>query len=176
MIINYLARIVDIKGIFELLECARRLKPKYPKLDIRIYGNFESEQYRKPLQDAVDKGFVTYCGHTNDVLSCIKICHGVIHPSYYEGMTNVVLEHSAVGRPCLGSDIPGVREGIEDGITGFLFPPKDCNALTKTVERFLQLSHDEREVMGKYAHEKMVNEFDRQIVVEKYMEEIKSIC
>lgn len=176
VILNYLARIVNIKGINELIESAKILKPKYPELEIRIYGNFESEKYKNLVEGAVKEGLVNYCGRTNDVPSVIRSCHGVVHPSYYEGMTNVVLEHSAMGRPCLGSDIPGVREGIEDGRTGYLFKTKDAESLALAIEKFLLLNQTEREEMGRRAHDKMVKEFDRNIVVDTYMREINNIA
>ena len=53
-----------------------------------------------------------------DMKPHIEAAHAVIHPSYYEGMTNVVLEHSAMGRPCIGSNIPGVREERPGGCPG----------------------------------------------------------
>lgn len=175
LILNYLARIVSIKGINELIEAAKYLRPKYPNFEVRLYGTFESEKYQELVDTAEKQGLVKYCGSTSDVPSAIKVCHGVVHPSYYEGMTNVVLEHSAMGRPCLGSDIPGVREAIEDGATGYLFASKDSMSLAAAIEKFILLNHEERAQMGIRAHEKMVREFDRKIVVEKYMQEIKEI-
>lgn len=175
VILNYLARIVNIKGIFELIEAAKVLKPKYPEMEIRLYGSFESQSYKQLVEEAEREGLVKYCGKTNDVPHAIKSCHGVVHPSYYEGMTNVVLEHSAMGRPCLGSDIPGVREGIEDGVTGYIFKTKDVESLVSAIEKFILLNYEEKKQMGIRAHEKMVREFDRKIVVESYMREIHGI-
>lgn len=175
LILNYLARIVNIKGINELVEAARLLRPKYTNFEIRLYGTFESPKYQELVEAAEKEGLVKYCGSTNDVPSVIKVCHGVVHPSYYEGMTNVVLEHSAMGRPCLGSDIPGVRESIEDGKTGYLFAPKNSNSLAAAIEKFILHNHEERMQMGINAHDKMVREFDRNIVVDKYMREIEEI-
>ena len=76
-----------------------------------------------------------------DMKPYIASAHAVIHPSYYEGMTNVVLEHSAMGRPCIGSNIPGVREGIDDGKTGFLFEVKNVDSMVHAVEKFILLQH-----------------------------------
>lgn len=175
VILNYLARIVNIKGIFELLEAAKVLKPIYPEMEIRIYGSFESQSYKQVVEKAEIEGLVKYCGKTNNVPYAIKSCHGLVHPSYYEGMSNVILEHSAMGRPCLGSDIPGVREGIEDGVTGFIFKTKDVESLISAIKKFMSLSYEEKKQMGIRAHEKMAREFDRKLVVESYMSEIHRI-
>lgn len=175
VILNYMARIVNIKGIYELIDAVKQIKVNHPELELRLYGAFETDEYKALVKNAELDGLLKYCGVTKDVPTVIKTCHGVVHPSYYEGMTNVILEHSAMGRPCLGSDIPGVKEGIEDGKTGFLFKVKDSKALAESLERFLNLDHKEREQMGVRAREKMVKQFDRQIIVDKYMQEIKNI-
>ena len=105
----------------------------------------------------------------------IEECHAAIHPSYYEGMTNVVLEHSASGRPCIGSDISGVYESIEDGKTGYICKVRNSGSLIDAVEHFINLSHEKKVVMGKAAREKMEREFDRNIVTNIYIEEINRI-
>lgn len=84
----------------------------------------------------------------------IELAHAVIHPSYYEGMTNVVLEHSAMGRVCLGADIAGVREGIEDGLTGYLFEQKNVDSMIKAVEKFINLPYESKREMGLKARKK----------------------
>ena len=110
-----------------------------------------------------------------DMKPYIEAAHAFIHPSYYEGMTNVVLEHSAMGRPCIGSDIPGVREGIEDGKTGYLFKVKDVDSLVEAVEKFISLPLFDKEEMGRAARRKMEAEFSRDIVTNIYLEEIERI-
>ena len=55
----------------------------------------------------------------------------LVHPSFYEGMPNVVLESLALGRPCLVSDIPVHRELIEEGANGWLFDPLRCDNLSE---------------------------------------------
>ena len=80
-------------------------------------------------------------------------------------MTNVNLEASALGRPVITSDIPGCNNSVEHGITGYLVPAKDTNALYEAMKRFLDLSRDERASLGKHARTKMENEFDKYAVV-----------
>ena len=167
---NYVALIKQIKGIGEYLECARRIKDKYPNTHFRIYGEYDSTEYNEKIDDYQQRGIIEYQGVKLDMKPEIESCHAVIHPSYYEGMTNVVLEHSAMGRVCIGSDIPGVREGIEDGKTGFLFEVKNVDSMVEAVEKFILLSHEEKVQMGKSAREKMEREFDRNIVTNIYIE------
>lgn len=172
---NYVARIVKIKGIDELLECAERIKSKYSNTRFVLYGDYDDDSYRQNVAEFEKRGIVEYGGIQLDMRPYIARSHAVIHPSYYEGMTNVVLEHSAMGRPCIGSDIPGVREGIDDGRTGFLFEVKNVDSIVAAVEKFLGLSHEEKAKMGRMTREKMEHEFSREIVTETYLEEIGKI-
>ena len=176
LVFNYVARIVNIKGINEYLACAKIIKSKYPQTVFRIFGSYDDDSYKQLVEDYVKNGYVEYCGPQSNMLPYVESCHAVIHPSYYEGMTNVVLEHSAVGRVCIASDIPGCREGIEDGVTGYLFEKKNVNQLVAAVEKFILLPLEEKAKMGRKARRKMEREFDRKIVTETYVKEIEKIC
>lgn len=175
IIINYVARIVKIKGIDELLQCAHIIHQNHKNVTFVLYGDYDDDYYREKIKKAEEAGEIKYGGIQMDMKPYIEKCHAVIHPSYYEGMTNVVLEHSAMGRPCIGSNIPGVKEGIEDEKTGFLFSVQNVSSMVDAVEKFLSLPHKEKEAMGLAAHKKMVDEFDREIVTNTYLEEINRI-
>ena len=84
----------------------------------------------------------------------------------------MLLEAAASGRPIITTDRPGCREAIDDGVSGILIPVKDQVALDEAMDRFMQMTTEERRMMGKAGRAKVEKEFDRQIVVEKYMEEI----
>lgn len=175
LVFNYVARIVDIKGINEFLACAEIIKKDYPGTHFVIYGNFDDDSYKERVRKLEKLGIVKYGGVKMDMKPYIDAAHAVIHPSYYEGMTNVVLEHSAMGRPCIGSDIPGVREGIDDGKTGFLFKVKNVDSMVVAVKKFIELPYDDKVKMGKAARAKMEKEFDRDIVTKIYEEEIGKV-
>ena len=80
-----------------------------------------------------------------------------------------------MGRVCIGSDIPGIKEGIDEDETGFLFHCKNVDELVSAVEKFINLPYDKKVAMGKAAREKMEREFDRNIVTNIYIEEINRI-
>ena len=89
----------------------------------------------------------------------------LVLPSYHEGMSNVLLEAAAVGRPVITSDIPGCREAVEDGKTGLLCRARDTGSLYEKMRRMACASFAERQSMGQAAHEKMVREFDKRRVI-----------
>lgn len=174
---NFVGRIVGFKGIGEFLECAKHIKAKYSNTEFVIYGSFVDDDggYKEQIEELEKNGIVKYGGVQLDMKPYIVKAHAVIHSSYYEGMTNVILEHAAMGRPAIASDIPGCREGIDDGVSGYTFKLKDVDDLVSKIEQFINLTHEQKVKMGRVARNKMEREFDREIVTNVYIEEINEI-
>lgn len=63
---------------------------------------------------------------------------------------------------------------IEDGKTGYLFNTGDSEDLAHQIEKFILLSAEEKAAMGKAGREKVEREFDRQIVVRAYLDEVEN--
>ena len=61
---------------------------------------------------------------------------------------------------------------IDDNVNGYIIPQKDSKALTEAIDKFIKLSSKEREEMGRQGRKKVECEFDRQIVVNKYLKEV----
>ena len=169
----FIGRVMNLKGIDEYLECAKTIKSKYPNTIFYIAGWNEEEKYKQIVQDYQEKGYVEYIGFRKDIKDWIRQCHCTILPSHGgEGVPNVLLESAATGRVCIGSTISGTKDVIDDNVTGFLFETGDSNSLIDNVEKFLHLSFEEREQMGLAGRKKIEKEFDRQIVIVKYLEEL----
>ena len=174
MIFLYVGRVMKEKGIEELLYAAKVLCEENHQVIFRLVGNYE-EDYKDIVEQYEKQGILELIGYQKEIHPYYKEAAAVLMPSYHEGMSNVILEASATGRPVLASDIPGCQEGFGDGITGFGFPPRDKEALLEALRKFVKLSEDERAQMGKNARAKMEREFDRKQVVNAYVEEIKGI-
>lgn len=169
----FISRILREKGIEEYLSAAARIKKKYPRTVFHVCGAKEAD-YTGRLDQAAAKGIVRYHGEVREMSSFLRGIHCVVHPSYYpEGMSNVLLEGASSGRPVITTDHTGCRETVDDSETGFLVPPRDTDALTDALERFLQMTQQERIAMGQAARLKMEREFDRRLVTDAYVEEIR---
>ena len=119
---------------------------------------------------------IIYHGMVKDMTSILPSMHCTIHPTYYpEGLSNVLLESLATGRPIITTDRAGCREVVEDGINGFVVEQQNAKDLIEKIERFLSLSYEQKKQMGLSGRRKVECEFDRNIVIEKYMREIKEI-
>lgn len=171
----FISRIMKEKGIDQYLESAEYLRKKYPYTRFHICG-FCEQAYEQKLKELGDKGIILYHGMVRDVREILLKTHCTVHPTYYpEGMSNVLLESAASGRPIITTDRSGCREIIVDGVNGFVVKQKDSKDLIEKLEMFLELSRQEQKNMGLAARTKVEKEFDRQIVVEEYMEELKRV-
>lgn len=171
MIFLYVGRIMKEKGTDELLYAAKEIRKENKKVHFEIIGNYEDD-YREIIEEKQRQGIVNLTGYQKIIHPYYQKASVVVMPSYHEGMSNVILEAAATGRPVLASNIPGCREAFDDGVTGIGFEPRNPEDFLSAVRRFLQLSYEERKKMGLNARLKMEREFDRKIVVEAYMEEI----
>lgn len=169
----FISRIMREKGIEEYLEAATYIREKYPSTRFHILG-FCEESYEQKLADLQEKGIIHYHGMQRDIRTFLKKTHCTIHPSYHEGMSNVLLESAASGRPIITTDINGCKEIVNDGESGYLIKVKDSQDLINKIEQFLKLSHDNKIKMGLEGRRKVEKEFDRNIVVEDYLDEIKN--
>lgn len=164
----FVARVMKEKGIDLFLAAAHQFASNDVIFD--ICGACDDPKY---LQILKNDPKVVYHGPQKDLRSYYEKCSCFLYPSYYpEGMSNVLLEAAASGRPVIAANRPGCRETLDDGITGFLIPIKDENAVIQAVKKFLLLNSEQQEKMGLFGREKIVREFDRKIVVEAYMDEI----
>lgn len=169
----FIGRVMKLKGIDEYLEAAKRIKGKYPNTEFLIAGWNEEEEYKKIVADYQERGFVNYIGFRDDIGDWIAKCHCTVLPSHGgEGVPNVLLESAATGRACIGSMINGTMDVIEDGVTGYLFETGNADSLAEQIEKFLNLSAEEKAEMGRAGREKVEREFDRQIVIKKYCDEV----
>ena len=170
----FISRLLRDKGTGEFFEMAKTIKGKYPQVEFQILGWCEGD-YKKQLDELIENGVINYLGSTSDVRPFLAKVHCTIMPSYHEGMSNVNLESAANGRPVITTDVPGCRETVDDGVTGFLVKARDAESLIDGVERFLSLPYEDKQKMGLKARRKVEREFDRNIVVKAYLEEIESI-
>lgn len=173
----YIGRVMKLKGIDEYLACAKAIHEKYSNTTFYIAGWNEEPEYMTKVEEAQKAGYVNYLGFRKDIDQWIEKCHCTILASYGgEGVPNVLLESAATGRICIASNINGSRDVIDDGVTGYLFEKGNSKDLMDKVESFLALSDEDKAKMGKAGREKIEKEFNREIVVKKYLMELEALA
>lgn len=170
----YLGRIMKEKGMDELFYAIQELHKKYRNNVILDLVGFFEDEYKEQVEQLEKGGIVVFHGFQEDPRSYYASADCVVLPSYHEGMSNVLLEAAAVGRPIITSDIPGCREAVRDGVSGYLCTVRDGEELLKKMENFMDISRDEKADMGKIGRRYMEEEFDKKKVVEKTYSSIMS--
>lgn len=166
----YLGRIMKEKGIEELFAAMRKLYKKYEgRAVLDIVGFFE-EDYEEKVERLKKEGIVVFHGFQKDPRPYYIMADCVVLPSYHEGMSNVLLEASAMGRPVIASDINGCREAVIDGRSGYLCKAKDVDTLYDKMSLIMEKSRKEIEEMGRCARKHVEEQFDKNRVVEKTVE------
>lgn len=174
-----IARMLWDKGVGEFVEAARILKKQGLDVEFCLLGFLDVQNLtaisRQQMDEWVGEGVIRYLGVSDNVVEEIELADCVVLPSYREGMPRTLLEAAAMGRPIVATDAVGCREVVDNGINGYLCKPRDAVDLADKISKVVALSHAERTVMGLRGREKMEQEFDERIVIDKYLRAIKTI-
>lgn len=168
----YLGRLMREKGIDELFDAVEHLFSDGENFVLDLVGFFEDE-YSERVTQLEQIGVVRFHGFITDVRPYYAMSDCIVMPSWHEGMSNVLLEAAAVGRPIVTTDIFGCREAVDDGVTGLLVRSKDPNDLYEKMKKMLHTDAEVRKHMGEAAREKMKREFGKEKVVGLTLESMK---
>lgn len=160
----FMGRIMREKGIDELLQAATRLKKDGYSFSLNIVGNYVDD-YKRIFDEYGKEIWFNYFGFQKDVRPYIIKSHCFVLPSWHEGMANTNLESAAMGRPIITSNIPGCKEAVIPGVSGFLCEPKNADSLYKSMKHMIELSNEERRQMGLEGRKHIEDVFDKKKVV-----------
>jgi len=170
----FIGRVMKLKGIDQYLEAAKTIKRYYPNTSFYVAGFIEEEEYKGIIDDYHNRGIINYIGFQKDIKSWIQNCHCTILPSHGgEGVPNVLLESAAMGRVCIASNINGSKDVIEDGRTGYLFEVSNSIDLSSKMKNIILMLPNEIKEMSLASRNKVEERFDRQIVINSYLKELK---
>jgi len=174
-----IARLLKDKGILEFIEAVKIIKEKCTNVECQILGavgvDNKTAITKEELQIWVDLGLVDYLGTTDSVQDIIANVDCVVLPSYREGMPRSLLEACAMEKPIIATNVEGCKEIVDDNVNGYLCKVRDVNDLASKMEMMVNLSNKQRLMMGKAGREKIIQKFDEQIVLSKYIKTIKEI-
>ena len=128
----YVGRVVDYKGIAELLKAFLLVRKEIPEAKLNIYGEGDLEKYKKMAGDGV-----TFCGYTNNPLGVIAENEIFVLPSYKEGLSLSLLDAAMMGKKIIASNVDGNPEVVVNEKTGLLIPVRNVSELAKAMEWML---------------------------------------
>jgi len=139
-------------------------------------GGEEQERLARLASDLKISSAVTFYGMLgrSDLRSMLQSLDIYVHATHGETMCYAIMEAQACGLPVIGSDVGGVREAIEEGSTGLLFPHKNAQALARALQR-LSSAPTLREHLGQRAREEMVKTANRHPTAESYYDTLVEV-
>lgn len=141
----YLGRIMKEKGMDELFYAAKELQRKEVPFVLDLVGFFEDE-YKEKIDKLVDAKIAVFHGFQEDPRPYYAMADCVVLPSYHEGMSNVLLEAAATGRPVITSNIPGCKEAVDDDKSGLLCEAEDWNDLYRKMSKIAKEKKKDKDV------------------------------
>lgn len=170
-----ICRVLYEKGYKEYVETARILRSQ---AEFYLMGPVDSHPTavkRETINADVVAGFIKYIDYSPDVISQITHCDCIVLPSYNEGLSRVLMEGLAMGKPIITTDIPGCRETVIEGVNGFLCKPRSIESLTEACQKFIDLPEEQKEQMGDESRRLAIEVFDEKLVFSKYDSILKEV-
>ena len=145
-------------------------------IKLTLYGSGEEENNLKVLVKELGlEDAVTFRGRVSNVTDALMSTDLFVLSSQYEGMPNALMEAMAVGLPCISTDCPtGPKDLIQNKENGILIKSNDVSALANAINYCLENPLFCQEA-GRVAKQKVKDEFQVEIVLDKFVREINQI-
>jgi glycosyltransferase involved in cell wall biosynthesis len=175
----YVGRLIRDKGVREFVDAARALRGRFPTARFQLLGDLDPHNRTSispaELRSWVEEGAIEHKAACDDVRPAIGAATAVVMPSYREGMSRVLLEAAAMARPLVGTDVPGVRELVEEGVTGALSRARDAESLAMALERIATMPLQRLVELGANARERAERGYGEELISALYLTAIEEI-
>ncbi len=173
--VTMIGRALKHKGVQEFIDAAAILGKRYPDVSFQFVGSpDEGNPFNLTEAFMKTRSSLHYLGQQNNIRHILSQSTVFVLPSYREGLPRTSMEAASMGLPIVTTDVVGCRETVDDGITGFLVPPKNSQALADVIEKLI-LHPSLREKMGKAGREKAILEFDIGTIIAKHLD-VYGLC
>lgn len=147
-LIIYIGRLVEAKGLRELMAAFSCIQKSNPRLKLVLIGDgvMRDELHQMIQKENLNDKVLMPGGLPPDqVATWIAASDALTLPSWSEGYPNVVVEAVACGRPVVATDVGGIREILHNN-NGILVPPKQIGPLQSALMEVLTRTWDHRSI------------------------------
>lgn len=167
-VVGAVGRLWKQKGYRDLIWAGELLRVAQPDACLIIIGDGPEREALQAFRDRCGaRDAVRLVGHRGDAAELMSAFDVLWNGSLYEGQSNTILEAMTMGIPTVASDIPGTRDLIEHGRSGYLYPPQDLGALTRWTVGLLQ-DDERRAQMGSQARQRAAQSFSLTQMVQSH--------
>jgi len=162
------ARLVERKGHCYLFEALAKASKRFPHAKLLVAGEGPLEERLKNLAKTLGlENQIIFLGFRHDIAEILSALDMFVLASVKEGLGVSLLEAGSYGVPIVATNVGGIPEIVQDGVTGFLVPPRDSEALAEKIIHVLDHPQEARK-MGENAREKIKNHFSVQDMAKSY--------
>ena len=169
----FVGRFLREKGVYELMDAARKMRNRNVPFELRMCGDIDSGNRSSVEQAEFDSwkrdGLIDWSGRVDDVRDELKKADIVVLPSYREGTPRSLLEAMAVGRPLVTTDVPGCRNVLQENVNGLLVPARKSNELANAITQLVR-NPELRMEMGAASRQIAEDRFDEREVINQTLQ------
>ncbi|MGQ0721090.1 MAG: glycosyltransferase family 4 protein [Candidatus Eiseniibacteriota bacterium] len=166
VVVGMVSRLEPRKGWTYFLESVARLAPDFPDLRALVVGEGgERERLQRAAHDLGIGERVVFAGYRSDVARVIAAFDVAVLTSLWEGLPRVLVQYALLERPVVTFAVEGSREVVEDGVSGWVVPLRDTEALVERL-RPLVASAELRSTVGARARRRVEGRWDVEVMVD----------
>ncbi len=177
-VVGMIARFDPMKDHVTFLKAASALAKTVPNIKFLLVGKNIDDSNSvliKTIEAQNLKGKILLLGvhqKINELLCALDLL--VSSSSFGEGFPNVLGEAMASGVPCIATDVGDSRIILENA--GKIVPPNDVSALVNAIEWILNMSSNERALLGQLGRERIVKNYALSNMLENYQQFYELLC
>ena len=138
-VVGVVGRFAQQKGHTYFIDAARRVSERLPCVRFLLVGDGElREAIERQIARVGLKDRFIIVGAREDGTDLLPAFDLVVLPSLWEGLPYALLEAMAAGKPVIASRVGGMQDVIQDGVNGWLVPPRDPVALAEAMVKVLE--------------------------------------
>jgi len=171
IVFGCIANIRKMKGLPYLLRSTYLINKELPIHFLLVGDKMNNPKFSKLIENSPMKDKIHITGFRKDALNLMASCNATVLASIKgEATPKAVIESMYLGITPILTNIPGNRNMVEDGKSGFIVPSKNPEALAMAITKVAQLAPEERVQIGKNAQERAIKLFNIEDSVEKYIQ------
>ena len=176
VIAGYSGRLSPVKGVEYFVQAVPTVKTSVPNAKFVIVGDGEEKERLVALVKELElEEDVVFLGYRTDVQNIMSQMDVIVLPSLTEGLPLTPIEAFSVGRPVVATAVDGTPEIVQDGVNGYLIPPRKVDEIAEKLVWILQ-DEEKRTAFGKNAQRRFAEEFSFEIYEKKITEYYQNVC
>jgi glycosyltransferase involved in cell wall biosynthesis len=142
--------LVSAKGYPTLIEACKHMDRNQTRILVAGDGPMARTLLCR-AEEAGVSGFIEFLGLRDDVADLLAAADAMVSSSWWEGMPNAVMEGMAMGLPVVATEVGGIPELVESGVTGLTVPARDPASLSQAMASVMQMDEEVRSALGRRA-------------------------